>query len=256
MTTGFVQRFKGKVKLARFFIDHGSSALAIVDSPSGTNCRLLWTNAGAPTNGAGGTLAGFAQPGDIVIDTTDKSLYQNTNTLASPTWTIFESSGGAGSFTTLVASGLAQLNGGFLSPPAAGGATKTLTSANAGSVIRLDTAAGSVITLPAATGSGAMFQFAVTQTTTSGAHKILAASSSDNLIGNVAGQTGNAVKQFSAAHASGFHSLQMPFAGSQPSGGFEGDWFDVQDILTNTWMVSGMYQAGTTPTTPFSTATS
>ena len=102
---------------------------------------------------------------------------------------------------------------------------------------------------------GGVVKAFVTTTTTSGAHKILAASTADYLDGNVVGQHSNTPLQFSAAAATD-HSLQMPFTGSQPSGGFVGDWFELQDVAANTWMVKGMFQAGTTPTTPFSTADS
>lgn len=253
MASGFAQRFKGKIKAAEIWFDR---AKGIWESASGVQTAPVWTNAGSPTNGGSGTLANIAQPGDLLVDTTNKALYQNTNTSASPTWTLIESSGGAGSFTTLSASGLTQLNGGVLSPPAGAGATKALTSAQSGSVTRLDQDSGSVVTLPAATGSGATFPFVVTVTATSAKHAILAASSSDNLIGFVTGENAGTAKCFAAGHASGFHSLQMPFAGTQPSGGFEGDWFDLTDIAANTWAVSGCYQAGTTPTTPFNTGTS
>ena len=139
--------------------------------------------------------------------------------------------------------------------PVPAGATLTLTAAQSNSAILLNTAAGSVVTLPAATGSGNRYRFKVTTTTTSGAHKILAASSSDFLNGIVTGENAGTAKCFASA-ASTNHSLQMPFSGSQPSGGFIGDWFDVEDVAANLWTVSGMYQAGTTPTTPFSSATS
>ena len=46
-----------------------------------------WPNAGPPTNGVGGTRAGFAQPGDLLTDTTNLNLYINKGTSASPTWT-------------------------------------------------------------------------------------------------------------------------------------------------------------------------
>ena len=46
-----------------------------------------FVNAGAPTNGTSGTLAGFAAKGALLIDTTNAFLYINTNTQASPTWT-------------------------------------------------------------------------------------------------------------------------------------------------------------------------
>lgn len=47
----------------------------------------VWPHAGAPSNGTSGTFAGTAQPGDLLVDTTNKVTYQNTNTSASPTWT-------------------------------------------------------------------------------------------------------------------------------------------------------------------------
>ena len=46
----------------------------------------IWQNAGAPTSGSTGTLAGVAEKGDLLSDTTNGAFYQNTNTQASPTW--------------------------------------------------------------------------------------------------------------------------------------------------------------------------
>jgi hypothetical protein len=46
-----------------------------------------WPHAGAPSNGTSGTLAGFANKGDLLVDVTNAVTYQNTNTQASPTWT-------------------------------------------------------------------------------------------------------------------------------------------------------------------------
>lgn len=119
----------------------------------------------------------------------------------------------------------------------------------------LNTVGGSTLTLPAATGTGNTYRVIVTATTTSAAHKILAASSSDFINGLAFGENAGTAKAFASAAATN-HSIQMPFAGSQPSGGFIGDWFQITDMATNLWNVNGMYQAGTTPTTPFSTATS
>lgn len=59
----------------------------IKDTAAGNNV-LLMRNAGAPTNGTSGTGAGNAGPGSLLIDTTNSKLYINTNTLASPTWTV------------------------------------------------------------------------------------------------------------------------------------------------------------------------
>lgn len=47
-----------------------------------------FANAGAPTNGTSGTFASYAGKGALLIDTTNAKLYINTNTLASPTWTV------------------------------------------------------------------------------------------------------------------------------------------------------------------------
>ncbi len=138
--------------------------------------------------------------------------------------------------------------------PQAVGSTLVVTAAMSGKALLLDTAGGSAATLPAATGSGNTYYFVVKTTATSGAHKILPNSVSDFMNGIVTGENANTAKCFASAAATN-HSIQMPFAGTQPSGGFIGDWFQLEDIATNLWQVSGMYQAGTTPTTPFSTAT-
>jgi len=45
-------------------------------------------NAGAPVNGTSGTGAGWAGPGCLLVDYTNTKLYINTNTMASPTWTV------------------------------------------------------------------------------------------------------------------------------------------------------------------------
>lgn len=49
---------------------------------------LLISNDGAPTDGTSGTGNGLAGPGSFLIDFTNTNIYRNTNTLASPTWTL------------------------------------------------------------------------------------------------------------------------------------------------------------------------
>lgn len=161
----------------------------------------------------------------------------------------------AGTFTTLTStsSSPTAIIG---PPPTAGGASIVLTAAKAGQVTKLDTAAGTTVTLPAATGTGNHYLFVVSVAASSNAHKILAASSSDNIIGIMYGQNANTAKVFQCTAASTYHSIQMPFAGTQPSGGQQGDSFEFIDIGTNLWWVRGNYSAGTTPTTPCSTSTS
>lgn len=143
---------------------------------------------------------------------------------------------------------IANLSGSNPQTPVAVGASAT---AVIGKTYLLNTAAGSVLTLPAAIGSGGTIKVYTTTTTTSGAHKVLANSTSDYMNGILIGENANTAKIFASA-ATTNHALQMPFSGSQPSGGFIGDWFELADVATNLWSVKGAYQAGTTPTTPFS----
>lgn len=42
--------------------------------------------AGAPVDGAAGSFFGVAGPGSLLIDRTNKNVYINANTKASPTW--------------------------------------------------------------------------------------------------------------------------------------------------------------------------
>jgi len=73
--------------------------------------RRVWTNAGAPSDGGSGTLVNQAEIGDLLIDTTNKKLYQNRNTLASPTWTeIAASSVDLGEVGDMAANGTATAN--------------------------------------------------------------------------------------------------------------------------------------------------
>ena len=48
--------------------------------------RRVWNYAGSPTSGTSGTYAGSAEPGDLLVDTTNGIIYQNANTKASPKW--------------------------------------------------------------------------------------------------------------------------------------------------------------------------
>lgn len=105
----------------------------------------IWANAGAPTSGTMGTLAGDTTPGDLLIDTTNLKLYQNTGTQTSPTWTLFESSGGTVTFSAADS----------ITAHAGGGQTSaTALAAQINRVTTVATAADSV-KLPAS-GAGAM----------------------------------------------------------------------------------------------------
>lgn len=81
-TTGFVFRTKGKQKIHQLYLGAGGLVNQGITAPG------VWTNAGAPSNGTGGTLAGVTQPGDLLVDVTNFNLYMNGNTQLSPTWTL------------------------------------------------------------------------------------------------------------------------------------------------------------------------
>jgi len=57
-----------------------------IESPNAIGLRRSFRKSGAPVDGTSGTLVGVADPGDVLIDYTNKKLYVNTNTKASPTW--------------------------------------------------------------------------------------------------------------------------------------------------------------------------
>lgn len=135
--------------------------------------------------------------------------------------------------------------------PVTVGATGT---AVIGNTYLLSAASGSVLTLPAATGSGGKIKVVVTTAITSNAHKILAASTSDFIQGIAAGHVAAGTTLSFSAVATTMHSVQMPSAGTTPSGGAVGDSFEYTDIGANLWEVTGSYLSGTTSTTPFSTA--
>lgn len=149
-------------------------------------------------------------------------------------------------------SGLTTFSGGSVGPaPVACGATCT---ASLGKTYLLNTAAGSVGTLPAATATGGKIDFLVTVAVSSNADKILTNPVTDTLIGTAIGENAGTAKIF-VGNASTYHSIQMPFAGTQPSGGFIGDKISCQDIAVGIWDCNIVYQAGTTPTTPYSAST-
>lgn len=179
---------------------------------------------------------------------------------------------GAGNFTTVTASGAATLSGGgtltgsftggtlvntaITGPaPTACGATCTVSVTKAGGTYLLNTAAGSVATLPGATGTGNVYKLVVSVAVSSNANKILTNPITDTIIGTAIGENAGTAKVF-VGNASTYHSIQMPFAGTQPSGGFIGDSVTCTDVASTIWKCDVNYQAGTTPTTPYSAATS
>ncbi len=135
--------------------------------------------------------------------------------------------------------------------PVACGATCAPTT---GQLILLNQSAGSAVTLPTSAGTGNVIRMRVSVITTSAQEKVLLTTTSDVIVGTATGENSGTAKVF-VGNAATYHSIQMPFAGSQPSGGFVGDTITCTDIAAGTWACDVTYQAGTTPTTPYSTST-
>lgn len=142
----------------------------------------------------------------------------------------------------------------------AAGAAITLTTAQNGNTVALDNAAGSVATLPAATGSGARFRFYVKTLATSASHKIQVANANDFMIGIINGtrvDVGNAVLGFAAANSGvvATNSDTITLNRSTTGSVSKGEWIEVEDVLANTWAVSGVLSAtGAAFASPFSAA--
>lgn len=138
----------------------------------------------------------------------------------------------------------------------AGGSTKTLAAADAGSTTKLDTLTGSVITLPAATGTGNKYKFLVTVVATSNSHVIKVANATDFFIGAITGVSDDpaTVKGWIAANSgtvatnSDTVTLNRTTTGSVSVG----EWIEVEDVLTATWAIRGLITQTGTEATPFS----
>lgn len=138
--------------------------------------------------------------------------------------------------------------------PIACGATCTLGASAKGTYVRMDTASGSAVTLPSATGTGTTYKIYVSVANSSAQDKVLLATVTDTIIGTAQGENAGTAKIF-VGNAGTYHSIQMPFAGTQPSGGFVGDTITCTDVASTVWKCDMMYQAGTTPTTPYNAGT-
>jgi hypothetical protein len=95
----------------------------------------------------------------------------------------------------------------------------------------------------------------ITVATTSAQEKILLTTVTDVIVGTAILQNGGTAKIF-VGNAGTYHSIQMPFAGTQPSGGFIGDTISCTDVAAGTWACQVVSQSGnSTPVTPYSTST-
>lgn len=135
----------------------------------------------------------------------------------------------------------------------AAGATKTLTAADDGKTVLLDTAAGSVVTLPAASGSGNHFRFQVKTTATSNSHKIQVANGTDIIQGvilELSDDAGAVAKGWEAGASDDTITLNRGTTGTAKVGHF----IEIEDIASGVFAVHGTMAASGTEATPFSSA--
>lgn len=138
-----------------------------------------YTHAGVPVDGTSGTLAGIAEPGALLIDTTNKTLYQNSNTKASPTWVNFTTASGSGAFT-----GTFDGVVGGVTPAAATATnlitttakldTGTKTATASGGAATLNKSAGKITSESLTTAAGASYVLTLTNSAIAAADQVFA----------------------------------------------------------------------------------
>ena len=136
----------------------------------------------------------------------------------------------------------------------AGGSARTLTAADAGKIIQLDTAAGTTITLPAAEGTGNEFGFVTTVIATSNSHIVKVANATDVMSGAliVVDNADGTATIFGTVAASDTITLNRTTTGSVKIG----ELFWLKDVKAGYWSVNGMVIATGSEATPFSAAVS
>lgn len=130
-------------------------------------------------------------------------------------------------------------------------ASRTLSSADAGTVLDVNAAAGLTLTLPAASGTGRVFEVVVGTTITSNNLVIQVANSSDIMSGSAlnAADGGDTAVMFETGASDDTITMN-----GTTKGGIKGDRVRLVDVATNRWHVSVMGSATGTEATPFSAA--
>lgn len=167
-------------------------------------------------------------------------------------------SGGAIQFAGVDLTSQLAATGGGTARYTNAGSTLTLTAANASQTIELNALAGSVVTLPAATGSGNRFRFVVTVLPTSNSHVVQVANASDFMIGTIeAAIASGVVDGFTAANSGtvSTNSDTITLNRSTTGAVHLGEYFALEDIAANTWLVyDSLITQTSTGATPFSAA--
>ncbi len=136
------------------------------------------------------------------------------------------------------------------------GAARQITTADAGRLIRLDTAAGSTATLPKATGTGLIYRFVVSVLATSNSHIIKVGNATDGMIGGIvtSDDTSTNANAFFAATAGTDDTITLnrTTTGSVT----RGEYIEVEDVSPGVFLVRGTVSNTGTSATPFSATVS
>lgn len=131
------------------------------------------------------------------------------------------------------------------------GATRTLAPDESGAVARFDVATGVVYTLPPPQ-IGMTFDFVVTVSVTSNAHKIITDAATTFLVGAVVmGSIATASPGGFSANGTTIRALS---ANGTTTGGLIGETYRVTCISATQWQISGVCIGSGTLATPFATS--
>lgn len=139
----------------------------------------------------------------------------------------------------------------FISTINASSGNTTLTTGKRGQTFLFDSATGITYTLPTPTDGGVAgleYHFIITNTVTSGNHKIITDAATTFLLGAVV--TGSAGGASIMTQGDGSANIAVTMNGST-TGGFKGTILHFKSLNSTQWEVSGNNVSGGTPATPF-----
>lgn len=129
----------------------------------------------------------------------------------------------------------------------AGGSTRTLTAAQTGSTILMDTASGTVVTLPAPV-VGLKYTFIISNTVTSNSHKVITNAGTVFMVGMVGLMEASAAAALGALF-DGSANVAITMNGST-TGGIKGTRFTLECISATVWEISGLVAGSGSLSTP------
>lgn len=148
----------------------------------------------------------------------------------------------------VAAHGLTTQRQSYISTINASSGNTTLTQGRRGQTFLFDSATGITYTLPTPI-AGTEFHFIVTNTVTSGSHKIITDAATTFLMGAVfEGSTGVAPLTF---QGNGTSHISVTMGGTT-TGGLIGTALKFKAVSTSLWEVTGFMPSAASPATPFS----